>query len=175
MGYLVPRYLEKEAPPFLGPMPPLLEGGSEREGVGLAVGNHTILELWGASAEVLSDEGAVTVALHEAAVAGKLSVLHEVFHSFGEGQGVTGMLLLSSSHLTVHTWPEYGYAAVDIFTCAPENHPSVPDIKPGNSEQQPQEEADPEVVVASLVATFSAGHSRTKSFERGAPMKRIHE
>ena len=68
IGYLVPRYLEKEAPPFLGPMPPLPEGLSEREGVGLAVGNHTILELWGASADALSDEGAVAGALREAAV-----------------------------------------------------------------------------------------------------------
>ena len=57
-------------------------------------------------------------ALEGAATRGKLVVLERVFHSF-DGQGVAGMLLLSSSHLTVHTWPEFGYAAVDLFTCDP--------------------------------------------------------
>jgi S-adenosylmethionine decarboxylase len=65
----------------------------------MAVGNHTIVELWGADAKKLNDEGLLRRGMIEAAEAGKLVVLEEVFHSF-EGQGVTGMLLLSSSHLT---------------------------------------------------------------------------
>jgi S-adenosylmethionine decarboxylase len=44
-------------------------------------------------------------------------VLFSHFHAFGEGQGVTGVVLLAESHITIHTWPECGFAAADIFMC----------------------------------------------------------
>ena len=44
-------------------------------------------------------------------------VLGARFHPFGPGQGVTGVLLLAESHISIHTWPEHGYAAVDVFMC----------------------------------------------------------
>ena len=107
---LVPRDREATPPPFLGPMPPLAPlppsfGAAAGRGLGLVggdettVGNHTIVELWGADAARLNDEALLRRGLLDAAEAGRLVVLEEVFHSF-EGQGVTGMLLLSSSHLT---------------------------------------------------------------------------
>ena len=66
---------------------------------GTVVGNHTIVELWDANPTALNDEGTIRRALLNAAEVGRLTVLKQAYHSF-EGQGVTGMLLLSSSHLT---------------------------------------------------------------------------
>ncbi|UUZ57112.1 adenosylmethionine decarboxylase [Massilia sp. H-1] len=43
--------------------------------------------------------------------------MHSHFHSFGAAQGVTGVLLLAESHISIHTWPEFGFAAADIFMC----------------------------------------------------------
>ena len=57
-------------------------------------------------------------ALREAAAAIGARVLNVAFHAFAP-HGVTGVLLLAESHLSVHTWPEHGYAAVDLFTCGP--------------------------------------------------------
>eukprot|EP00965_Chrysotila_dentata_P198011 6178548-Pleurochrysis_carterae.AAC.2 len=55
-------------------------------------------------------------ALLSAAKAGDLTVVGDLFHAFPV-QGVSGVVLVSESHLSIHTWPEYGYAAIDIFTC----------------------------------------------------------
>lgn len=52
----------------------------------------------------------------EAAKAIEVEVLHSYFHRF-QPQGITGVLVIAESHLTIHTWPEFDYAAVDIFTC----------------------------------------------------------
>lgn len=52
-----------------------------------------------------------------AAEAGGASVLQAHFHPFGSGKGVTGVVLLAESHITVHTWPEHDYAAFDVFMC----------------------------------------------------------
>jgi len=52
-----------------------------------------------------------------AAEAGGASVLQAHFHPFGAGRGITGVVLLAESHITVHTWPEYDYAAFDVFMC----------------------------------------------------------
>lgn len=90
-------------------------------------------------------------------VAGGLSVLQEAFHSF-EGQGATGMLLLSSSHLTVHTWPEFGYAAVDLFTCA------TPASAPSSSSSR---EPDVDAAIRSLVESLHATKSSVRHVKRG--------
>ena len=82
------------------------------------IGEHSIVELWGADVSLLNDESHLRNLLRSAAEIGNLAVIDSSFHSFPK-LGVTGILLLSSSHLTVHTWPEYGYAAIDLFTCDP--------------------------------------------------------
>lgn len=78
-------------------------------------GTHLIADLWGC--EGLDDPALVEVALREAAVAANATLLRVHVHGFGEGAGVTGVALLAESHVTVHTWPEHGYAACDIFLC----------------------------------------------------------
>ena len=78
-------------------------------------GKHLLLDLY--QATNLADKGVIETALLEAADACNAKVLQKNFHSFGEEQGITGMLLLAESHISIHTWPESDFAAVDIFMC----------------------------------------------------------
>jgi len=76
---------------------------------------HLIADIVGASG--LSDLNVIEATLREAAEAAKVTVLDVRLHHFGTGQGVTGVALLAESHISIHTWPESGMAAVDIFVC----------------------------------------------------------
>jgi len=81
-----------------------------------ALGRHLLLELKGCDKEVLNDVGFLREALLAAAGEARATVLGESFHQFNP-QGVSGVVMIAESHLVIHTWPEYGYAAADIFTC----------------------------------------------------------
>lgn len=92
----------------------------------VAVGEHLLLDLYGVAPALLRDAGALETALREAADALGATILHAHLHRFdslrtglpaGEQGGVTGVLLLAESHLSIHTWPEHGFAAVDAFMC----------------------------------------------------------
>lgn len=76
---------------------------------------HLIADLHGC--ERLDDLELVRSALWAAAAAADATVMDDRLHSFGPGLGVTGVLILAESHMTIHTWPERAYAAVDIFMC----------------------------------------------------------
>lgn len=82
-----------------------------------ALGQHLLLDLDGVSPEVLGDTQKIESVLREAARLAGATPIHAHFHHFGEGMGVTGVLLLRESHISIHTWPEHGYAAVDVFMC----------------------------------------------------------
>lgn len=86
-------------------------------------GQHLIADLHGCSG--LGDAALIERALRDAATAAGARLLELRLHSFGDGGGVTGMALLAESHISVHSWPEHGYAAVDIFLCG--NRHSVTD------------------------------------------------
>jgi S-adenosylmethionine decarboxylase len=66
---------------------------------------------------LLSDCAKIEQLLREAAAAAGAQVLHSHFHSFGPALGVTGVVLLAESHISIHTWPEHGFAAADVFMC----------------------------------------------------------
>ncbi len=81
-----------------------------------ALGKHLLLELKDCDREVLNDLGFLKSILPAAARAAGATILGESFHQF-KPHGVSGVVILAESHLFIHTWPECGYAAVDIFTC----------------------------------------------------------
>ena len=78
-------------------------------------GIHLIAELHGCAG--LDDPVRIERALRAAAEAAGATLLDCRVHHFGAGQGVTGVALLAESHITIHSWPEHGYAAIDIFLC----------------------------------------------------------
>ena len=114
-------------------------------------GTHCIAELYDCPDELLNDPDFVKVAMREAAEAGMASLLDEVTHQFSP-HGVTALGLLAESHISIHTWPEHNYVAVDVFTC-------------GNR-------ADPRAACAHLVRAFRAGRHSLIKIARGSEIRR---
>lgn len=77
---------------------------------------HILAEFLSCSADLLDDLEAIEGLMREAAVAAGATVVGAAFHRFAP-QGVSGVVVVEESHLSIHTWPERGYAAVDFFTC----------------------------------------------------------
>ena len=77
---------------------------------------HLLLELYRCDYEKLNDESFLRCTLNKAAKLAKATVLNLISNKF-EPQGVTAIALLAESHISIHTWPESNYSAVDIFTC----------------------------------------------------------
>ncbi len=77
-------------------------------------GVHYMAEFWGA--REIDGPGELESLLHGAARAGHATIMREAIHAYTP-QGITGFVLLADSHLSLHTWPELDYVAVDIFTC----------------------------------------------------------
>ncbi|MGF1537859.1 MAG: adenosylmethionine decarboxylase [Elainellaceae cyanobacterium] len=95
---------------------------SSPKSVEQALGLHCILELHGCPAALLNDKDFICQSLREAARKANSTLLGEVSHRF-EPQGATALALLAESHISIHTWPETGYAAVDVFTCGQDTTP----------------------------------------------------
>ncbi len=80
------------------------------------LGRHIIVEYYNCDCDVLRQPKLVEKYMREAALLAGATIVESFFHHFSPW-GVSGAVIISESHLTVHTWPEYGYAAVDLFTC----------------------------------------------------------
>ncbi len=89
-----------------------------------AVGKHCILELYECDSAKLDDEAFLRDTITTAAKRAGATLLNLITHRF-EPQGVTGLALLAESHISIHTWPESGYAAVDVFTCGDHTMPET--------------------------------------------------
>ncbi len=80
------------------------------------LGQHWLIEGYHCDAKLLSDPVAMETILQRTAEIMGATIVTSTFHHFSP-LGVSGVVVIQESHLTIHTWPEYGYAAVDIFTC----------------------------------------------------------
>ncbi len=112
------------------------------------VGKHCILELYECDQSKLNDEAFIRTTITSAAKQAGATLLNMITHRF-EPQGVTGLALLAESHISIHTWPENGYAAVDVFTCG--------------------DHTMPEIACEVIRAEFFAKKHLLKSFERKTP------
>jgi len=81
-----------------------------------ALGKHILVEFYGCNSERLKDTDMLQQEFENAATMSGATVVDSTFHTFSP-YGVSGVVVIAESHLTIHTWPEYGYAAVDLFTC----------------------------------------------------------
>ncbi|KXZ39916.1 adenosylmethionine decarboxylase proenzyme [Alkalithermobacter thermoalcaliphilus JW-YL-7 = DSM 7308] len=88
------------------------------------LGRHILAEFYNCDKELLNDHKLIEKFMIEAAEESKATVVTSNFHLFNPW-GVSGVVVIQESHLTIHTWPEYGYAAVDFFTCGDEVNPWV--------------------------------------------------
>ena len=86
------------------------------------LGSHIIMDLYGCDADKLDDVNYIKEVLEKAAAAAGATIVQTVMHRYLP-QGITGVCLVQESHLSIHTWPEYGFAAVDIFMCGKEGDP----------------------------------------------------
>ncbi len=83
---------------------------------GKGLGRHVLVEAYECNPEVLDNLQFLQEAMVEAATRTGAEVVDVVFRKF-QPYGVSGVVVISESHLAIHTWPEYGYAAIDLFTC----------------------------------------------------------
>jgi S-adenosylmethionine decarboxylase len=111
-----------------------------------ALGRHLLLELFDCDADAINNVEAVKGALVEAAKRAHATIVDVVFHEFNPF-GVSGVVVIAESHLSIHTWPEYRYAAVDIFSCG--------------------EVLRPEVAASYLVEQFGAERTSMVELQRG--------
>lgn len=88
------------------------------------LGLHIVAELYGCDTTKLSDVVYVTEVMLEAARRAKCTIVTQSFHHFSP-HGVSGAIIISESHLAIHTWPEFRYAALDIFTCGDTIQPDI--------------------------------------------------
>jgi S-adenosylmethionine decarboxylase proenzyme len=111
---------------------------------------HFLVELFECDARVLNDAEALRSLLRAGAEAAGARVVTEVFHPFAP-HGVTGVVVIEESHLSIHTWPENGYAAVDFYTCG--------DVRP-------------ERAIELLSGTLAAGRVEVLEIARGGEADR---
>lgn len=81
-----------------------------------ALGNHILVEFMNCDPSVMNDAASIEKDMVEAARKAGATVINSTFHHFSP-YGVSGVVVIQESHLAIHTWPEWGYAAVDLFTC----------------------------------------------------------
>jgi S-adenosylmethionine decarboxylase len=86
----------------------------ERDGVKFA-GMHLLIDMWGATN--LDDPGLIDRTRCAGAIAAGATILHSHFHHFTPNGGVSGVVVLAESHISIHTWPERNFAALDVFMC----------------------------------------------------------
>ena len=111
-----------------------------------ALGRHLLLELFDCDTESINNLEAVKGSLIEAAKRAQATIVDVVFHEFNPF-GISGVVVIAESHLSIHTWPEYRYAAVDVFSCG--------------------EVLQPEIAVKYLVEQFGAERASVVEMQRG--------
>ncbi|GAB4427046.1 MAG: adenosylmethionine decarboxylase [Bacteroidia bacterium] len=116
----------------------------------LPLGRHLLVEIYEADAGLLDDATWIETQMQSAAVAAGATLVQSTFHRFSP-VGVSGVVVIQESHLAIHTWPEWGYAALDIFTCG--------------------ETVNPWQVFAALQRAFGSARSSAIELRRGMPFR----
>jgi S-adenosylmethionine decarboxylase len=78
-------------------------------------GRHILADFWGV--ERMSDLDFIKKTIEESARKAGANILHSYYPPFGDGMGVSGVTVLSESHISIHTWPERSFASIDVFMC----------------------------------------------------------
>ena len=111
-----------------------------------ALGRHILVEFYECNEDILNDENYIEQEMLEGTRKANATIVSSSFHKFSP-HGVSGVIVIAESHVAIHTWPEYQYAAVDIFTCG--------------------ETIDPWVIFRYLEEKFESKHSSRLELKRG--------
>jgi S-adenosylmethionine decarboxylase len=111
-----------------------------------ALGRHMLLELFDCDPDAINSLDIVKTSMVEAAKRAQATIVDVIFHEFNPF-GISGVVVIAESHLAIHTWPEYRYAAVDVFSCG--------------------ETLQPEVAVEHLVEQLGAARTSVVELQRG--------
>lgn len=111
------------------------------------LGRHLIVELAECDRNIINDQDLLRQHMEEAVRRSGATIVESVFHRYNP-QGVSGLVIIAESHVSLHSWPEYGYAAVDFFTCGT---------------------VDPTVACAYLQQALRAGQVQVREIKRGIP------
>ncbi|MGE5580116.1 MAG: adenosylmethionine decarboxylase [Bacillota bacterium] len=114
------------------------------------LGRHVLAEVFGCEFRILNDLDRIREILVSAALTAGAEVRETAFHRFSP-QGVSGVVVISESHIAIHTWPELGYAALDVFTCG--------------------ERVDPWVALDAIVKDFGSTNVTAQEMKRGVFLK----
>lgn len=117
----------------------------------LTLGKHFIVELSKCNAKVLNDLSKVKEVLSHAAIQANTEIKELAFHHFYP-HGVSGVVVIAESHISIHTWPENGYAALDIYTCG--------------------DKANPIIAYEYIAKQFGAKNIHLTEFHRGLPTEK---
>ena len=88
-----------------------------------ALGRHILAEYYGCDLHILNDLELLQNHMREAVIESGATIIGSTFHKFNP-HGISGVIVIAESHMALHTWPEYGYAAIDFFTCGDRVDPS---------------------------------------------------
>lgn len=88
------------------------------------LGRHILVEYYNCDKDMLKDHALIEEHMKQAAIRANATIVTSCFHKFNPW-GVSGAVIIQESHLTIHTWPEYGFASVDLFTCGDSVNPWV--------------------------------------------------
>ncbi len=100
-----------------------LASGAREQNKRVVHGLHVFGNLKGCDADLLRDEAELRRVACEAARIGNMTIVSVVSHKFGNEGGVSVVVIVAESHISVHTWPEHAYATVDVYTCGAKSNP----------------------------------------------------
>jgi S-adenosylmethionine decarboxylase proenzyme len=86
------------------------------------LGLHILVEFYECNKDILNNKNLIQTSMQDAVVKSNATIINSVFHCFSP-HGVSGVVVIAESHFSIHTWPEYNYAAVDMFTCGTSVNP----------------------------------------------------
>jgi len=89
-----------------------------------ALGRHVLAEMYNCNSEILNNQKEIEDILIKGAEVAKATIIKTIVHKFSP-HGVSGVVIIAESHLSIHTWPEYNFAALDLFTCGEDIDPWV--------------------------------------------------
>ena len=116
------------------------------------LGRHVLAEVYGCEFDILNDLDKIREVMVSAALSAGAEVIETTFRRFSP-QGISGVVVISESHLAIHTWPELGYAAIDVFTCGTN--------------------VDPWVAMEAIIDEFGATSVTATEVKRGVLLKSV--